>query len=266
MRRLFLFIAFLAPVIASAQRGKKNGPSEKEVRASLIRNAEVATTTGDLDSAHAYYSKALWMWPDEDTRYARATVNLLRKDTAGYCADVPLHGPEHEAEDAMYGKHCYRKDSVAFENSGLMASSFPGIKSVRREFWRAEGRTSHRMYDAHDSVVAIISTTPQDTLFLQCEVGPSFPDGETALYKYLGMTVRYPGYAMDAGIQGRVFLSFTVGADGAISNTRIMRGVHHTLDSEGLRVVQSMPKWTPAMHNGVSVPFRYNLPIKFTLR
>lgn len=266
MRRLLLLFAVLLPVIGLAQKGKKNERSEKEVRASLVRNAEVATATGDLDSALAWYSKALWMWPDEDTRYARASVSLLRNDTAGYCAYVPTTGAKREAEKAMFERHCYRKDSVAFERSGLPVSFYPGIKSVTRELWRGEGRTTHRMYDARDSVAVIISTTPQDTLFSHCAVSPSFPDGLTALYKFLGATVRFPSFAVDAGIEGRVFLGFTVGADGSISNAKIKRGVHHTLDSESLRVVQIMPKWVPAMHNGVHVPFQYILPINFNLR
>ena len=74
MRRAFLGFALLVPFIGVAQKNKKKEPAEKDARASLIRNAEVATAAGNLDSALTWYSKALWMWPDKDTRHARANA------------------------------------------------------------------------------------------------------------------------------------------------------------------------------------------------
>lgn len=97
------------------------------------------------------------------------------------------------------------------------------------------------------------------------EVMPEFPGGQEAMYKYLGKTVEYPDKALEAGIQGVVYVNFIIEKDGMLSNARILRGASPLLDSEALRVVQGMPKWTPGMQSGKPVRVQYNLPIRFVI-
>jgi protein TonB len=44
-----------------------------------------------------------------------------------------------------------------------------------------------------------------------------------------------------------------------------LRGIGGGCDEEGVRVVSSMPKWTPGKQRGKAVRVQYNLPIKFAL-
>ena len=70
---------------------------------------------------------------------------------------------------------------------------------------------------------------------------------------------------MEEGIQGRVTVSFIVEKDGRVSNVRLLRSVQPSLDKEAIRVVKSMPKWTPGKQNGKPVRVRFNLPVMFKL-
>lgn len=107
----------------------------------------------------------------------------------------------------------------------------------------------------------------EEQIFTIVEVMPEFPGGQDALFAYLAKHVRYPEAEREAGIQGTVYVNFIIGADGALSNAKILRGVKDApgFDIETLRVVQSMPNWTPGTQRGKPVAVQYNLPIRFVL-
>jgi len=98
------------------------------------------------------------------------------------------------------------------------------------------------------------------------EQQPSFPGGAGALNSWLRDNLRYPVVAQENGISGKVIVQFVVGKDGSISGAKVVRGVDPSLDKEALRVVGSMPKWTPGKQNGASVNVRYTLPVVFRLQ
>lgn len=98
------------------------------------------------------------------------------------------------------------------------------------------------------------------------EVMPQFPGGQTAMLKYIMENIKYPKQIMEEGIQGRVTVSFIVEKDGRVSNVRLLRSVQPLLDKEAVRVVKSMPKWSPGKQNGKPVRVRFNLPVMFKLK
>ena len=102
-------------------------------------------------------------------------------------------------------------------------------------------------------------------VFEVVEVMPQFPGGQIAMLKYIMENIKYPKQIMEEGIQGRVTVSFIVEKDGRVSNVRLLRSVQPALDKEAIRVVKSMPKWTPGKQNGKPVRVRFNLPVMFKL-
>lgn len=108
-------------------------------------------------------------------------------------------------------------------------------------------------------------TKKNDMVFDVVEVMPQFPGGQIAMMKYIMENMKYPKQAMKEGIQGRVAVSFIVEKDGSISDVKPILSVHPLLNKEAVRVVKSMPKWTPGKQNGKPVRVRFNLPIMFKL-
>ena len=108
-------------------------------------------------------------------------------------------------------------------------------------------------------------TKKNDMLFSVVEVMPQFPGGQIAMLQYLMKNIKYPEQAMKKGIQGRVVVSFIVEKDGRVSNVRLLRSVESSLDKEAVRVVKSMPKWSPGKQNGKPVRVRFNVPVMFKL-
>ncbi len=105
-----------------------------------------------------------------------------------------------------------------------------------------------------------------EDVFVTVEEMPQFPGGEEELRQYLKMNVKYPIVAQNAGIQGKVYVSFIVEKDGSVGRAKIVRGVDESLDNEALRVVSAMPKWEPGKQDGQTVAVQYTVPISFELQ
>ena len=101
--------------------------------------------------------------------------------------------------------------------------------------------------------------------FMYVEQMPSFPGGQEAMYMYIYQELEYPAEAKENGISGQVIIQFVVSKEGEIQNAKVVRGIAGGCNEEALRIVNSMPKWNPAMHNGRTVPVTFTLPIKFVL-
>lgn len=104
-----------------------------------------------------------------------------------------------------------------------------------------------------------------EKVFDVVEIMPEFPGGSVALFSYLAKSLRYPKDAIDKKIEGRVMVQFIVNRDGSIVEAKVINKVFPSLDAEGLRVVNEMPKWTPGRQKGKPVRVRYTLPIMFSL-
>lgn len=98
------------------------------------------------------------------------------------------------------------------------------------------------------------------------EKSPEFPGGTKALNEFLQKNLIYPNTAINAGVQGKVFLSFVVSKTGKVLDIKIDKGIGFRCDEEALRVVSLMPHWIPAENNRQKVSFRYRLPIVFQLQ
>ena len=110
--------------------------------------------------------------------------------------------------------------------------------------------------------------TKKDTekVYTVVETMPMYPGGEDSLFAFLGRNMKYPVVAQELGIQGRVVARFVVQKNGKVGNVEIIRSVDPGCDKEVIRLVNSMPKWTPGRQNGKLVPVWYTLPIVFKLQ
>lgn len=122
--------------------------------------------------------------------------------------------------------------------------------------------------NAQEEIVAPVPTVEAEEhneVFVIVEEMPRFPGGEDPLFSYLAEHIKYPDAAVEAGIQGVVYIQFVVEKDGSISEPRVLRGIGGGCDQEAIRVIASMPSWQPGKQRGVPVRVQYNLPIRFVM-
>ncbi len=105
-----------------------------------------------------------------------------------------------------------------------------------------------------------------DTIYRSVEQMPRFPGGEAALMKYINSHINYPTAAAMNKIEGNVVVQFVVKKDGSIGEVKVVRSVEKNLDREAVRVIKSLPKFTPGRQNGEAVNVWYTLPVPFKLK
>ncbi len=92
-----------------------------------------------------------------------------------------------------------------------------------------------------------------------------FPGGMGALQKLIVDSLKYPAEAKERGLEGTVYVTFTVDATGEVSRPEVSEGVHYLLNEEAMRFVSAMPTWNPASKNGMPVDSSFIMPVTFSL-
>ena len=94
---------------------------------------------------------------------------------------------------------------------------------------------------------------------------PEFPGGAVALMKWLTSNLRYPQYARQRKVQGRVVTQFIVNTDGSLSDLKVVESVEPSLDREALRVLRMMPSWKAGQIDQKPCRTMVCIPIVFKL-
>lgn len=125
--------------------------------------------------------------------------------------------------------------------------------------------SSHHSATNSGQAAAEEQTNLATHFFNPVETMPEFQGGYDGLTKYLRKQLRYPTFAKDMKIQGRVIVSFLIDERGAIKNITVLHGIGGGCDEEAIRVIRAMPAWQPARQNGEAVAVQFTLPINFRI-
>ena len=85
------------------------------------------------------------------------------------------------------------------------------------------------------------------------------------IQQHIRKNFRYPEIAQEMGIQGRVFVQFTISKDGSITGIRT-RGPDKNLEKEADRIISKLPRMTPGKQRGRPVRVPFSVPITFKLQ
>lgn len=116
-----------------------------------------------------------------------------------------------------------------------------------------------------ESLLVDSDSNQNDRPYTTVETMPRYPEGETAMYKFIGDNLKYPESAVKENVEGRVIIRFVIDKEGNVKEPNVIRGIHPDCDAEAIRVVSMMPKWTPGKQNGKDVSVYFTLPIIFKL-
>jgi periplasmic protein TonB len=93
------------------------------------------------------------------------------------------------------------------------------------------------------------------------ELLPEFPGGDGAMAAFIVKNYKLPKH-YDITDQGTIYVRFVVTSKGDITDVSIARGINREMDREAMRVVETMPSWTPGKYRGRNVSVRMVIPIK----
>lgn len=120
---------------------------------------------------------------------------------------------------------------------------------------------------AKDLNESSITLQDEEPVFAAVEEMPYFGKnkyrcGEN-LKKFIAINTAYPTEAASNRIKGSVWVKFIITKEGKITDIKIMKGMNPILDAEALRVIESMPNWTPGRQNGKTVKVAFVTPVFF---
>lgn len=120
-----------------------------------------------------------------------------------------------------------------------------------------------------DSLVDLAVKDETDSVefipFVLVEDKPLFPGGDEALLKYISKNIKYPKECKRNHIEGIVGVSYIVDVTGEVIDVKIERSVNYAMDKEVVRVIESLPNYTPGKQRGKPVKVQFKIPIKFSL-
>ncbi len=106
----------------------------------------------------------------------------------------------------------------------------------------------------------------KDGVYEMTDLRPAYPGGQAALEDYINNHIEYQQPAIDNNTEGTVDVQFVVDENGNVSNAKVIgKELGSGLDEEAVRVISSMPKWTPGQVKGKDVKTRMVLPITYKI-
>ena len=113
-----------------------------------------------------------------------------------------------------------------------------------------------------------------DEIFIVVENMPLFPGcsdescTQSNILKHISKNFRYPPMLKDYGIEGRVIATFVINKKGKASDVQILRGLQggEKIDDEVIRVIKSLPSFTPGRQRNKPASVRYTVPISVQLQ
>ncbi len=102
-----------------------------------------------------------------------------------------------------------------------------------------------------------VDTKPKTTA-----IAPGFPGGREVWMNFLNRNLKPPA-ELSAGEEKTVTVKFLVSADGSVKDIQITQSAGPSFDNEVIRVLKRMPKWKPAMENGIPVEAFVTQPVTF---
>lgn len=93
---------------------------------------------------------------------------------------------------------------------------------------------------------------------------PEFPGGPKELTKFIYANLRYPAAALEAKIEGTVWIEYDIDYKGNVVETRVLQPIGYGCDEEAARVVR-MLKFVVGRNRGVRVLFHKKAQIRFKL-
>ena len=106
-----------------------------------------------------------------------------------------------------------------------------------------------------------------EEIFIVVENMPLYPGcndeicTQSNILRYIRRNFKYPPMLKGYGIEGKVIASFVVNKKGKASDIKILRGLDKEIDDEIVRVIKSLPDFTPGKKRNKPANVRYTIPI-----
>jgi TonB family protein len=189
----------------------------------------------------------------DSINYLRVSFKKKKKKVEKVISSFSYYSNGKLQVKQFYNTSLERIYKVRSERLDSLFSYYENGLLKRQEFSDSKNKSKTTCYKLDGSKIE----------FTPFQILASFPGGEDAMMRWLGMNIKYPKSAFEAGIAGIVYSNFFVNKEGYLTDIKISRGVSEDIDDEVLRVIKAMPRWSPAILDDKKVISYFTLPIEF---
>lgn len=104
-----------------------------------------------------------------------------------------------------------------------------------------------------------------ERVFTAVEINPEPEGGLNAFRVWFGQNYPYPQAAIDAGVKGKVVVSFVVEKDGTLGDFKIVEDLGHGTGETAIETLKKAAPWKPGIQNGRNVRVAYTIPFTLNL-
>ncbi len=125
---------------------------------------------------------------------------------------------------------------------------------------------NEKLHNTVDDNIALEKTKITDEeLHIIVDEKAEFPGGENEFNDYIFRNLVYPADALFSKIQGEIQIRFIVNVDGKTEKVEITKSLKKDCDDEAIRLIKSIPNWTPGKKNGQYLKSVITKEIKFKI-
>jgi Ca-activated chloride channel family protein len=180
----------------------------------------------------------------------------------------PLPLPEG-VSDLSIGKQSNISNSTTmnYYSSGVVSSPSPEYKRSKNSDKKGDStvlKSEDKKEEIIDVEEELWSEVEEKSKKVSNHTQAVFSDNGTDLITFIQNNLNYPEKAKQAGLTGKVTISFTIKADGTLDNIKITNSLSSECDAEAVRVLKlTIGKWTPAYKKGKATDSKENITIAF---
>jgi len=176
-----------------------------------------------------------------------------------YSGPTPV-GWRIDEPDARLTVETLQLPESSYTASGVPITTF-GEEEEEEEVVEGDSEDIEVMEEQFAETAPSVAAVPLKRMVLAfSEEMPAIQGGLGAYY----INIDYPRAAIDAGIQGRLVLDFTVEPDGTPTDISILTSLHPLCDSAAVRALRKTV-FMPGRQGGKAVPVKMRLPVTFRL-
>lgn len=189
------------------------------------------------------------------------TVEIIRLNSLKKCGGIEL------TKNKLSGPfEVYHENGAKHQSGSLKKGKLDGwieFYDIGNEFQRAEFYHPRKgmlaQYYFSESGKKVYSIAKRMSRF-----GHKYNDVKASnrLGNYINSNLEIPNVANDIG-DPTVMVSFLINPKGEVEEVKISNSIHPDLDQAAVRVIEKMPNWFPAKHQGKYVYSEFSVSIRF---
>jgi len=152
------------------------------------------------------------------------------------------------------------------KNNCFLSISFPTLNQKENMLpFKGEWISNEINWTLDSTAISKVSIAKKEYLVQYVDESPQYPGGLSEFYRFLDLNIEYPQDAVNSNFEGTVYTSLKVNINGELSDFKILKGEHKTLNDAALLCLRKLPNLIPAKLNGEDVNSTMTIPIKFNL-